>query len=170
MSSEDGSPFKTGLASEVWDTKALLKWTNEVRTCLGTGSSLSDEQVEVVSTLLKRLLDDEKRGNTPSLVFIAKTRFDLLVREILSFGTSHRDQRASLQAMEMQCFAVQRIWRKHFKLSSFVAMIEEERQRRMEEFSLEGVEQDKDGKWIVEDPKPPCFSEKEGSHGFEPGQ
>lgn len=170
-SEEDGSPFKTGPDAEIWDTSALLKWTDEVRVCLGTSSGLSDEQMEVVSTLLQRLLDDEKRGNTPNLRFIAKTRFDLLVREILSFGSNRRVQRPNLQAMEMQCFALQRVWRKHFKLSSFVSMIEEERQRRMEEISLENVDLDhRNGTWNVDDPKPESYSQGEGSIGFEPGQ
>lgn len=169
-SKDAGSAYTKG--GEVWDLESLTRLTDEVRTCLGAGSMLTDEQVEVVGTVMKRLLADDKSGNPQGLSFIAKTRFDMLVRDILAVGMQGKEQRANLEPLEMKSFALQRTWRKHFKASVFNAMIDEERQKILEEVSMKNVtlQPGDAGKWIVEEAKPECYSHTEGSIGFEVGQ
>lgn len=165
-----GSCYTKG--GELWDLSSLTRLTDEVRACLGNGTKLTDEQVEVVYIVIKRLLDDDKIGIPQGLDFIAKTRFDLLVRDILNPGTQSQEVRNIPERLEMRCFALQRTWRRHFKASIFVAMIDEERHKDMEAGSLQRVtlESRKEGKWTVDEAKPESHSHTEGSLEFQAGQ
>lgn len=157
---------------ELWDLTSLVKLTDQVRACLGNGCKLTETQVQGLDTVIERLLDDEKAGHRQGIAFIAKTRFDMLVRDILSPGMQSQELRKFPQTLEMKCFALQRTWRKHFKASIFIPLIDEERQKAMEDISLKNVtlENRTDGRWTVDDAQPESFSHTEGSLDFQPGQ
>jgi len=158
--------------SETWDIPSLTRLTDEVRTCLAAASKLSNNQVEIVDAILTKLLDDEKGGKIPNLVLIAQTRFDLFIRDIVTAACHKQDQLPrNVESMMTHCFAVQKTWRKHFRPSYFVAVVDEERQRNMEDVYLRNVTLNpKDGRWLVENAAPEAHSHTEGSLGFTPGE
>lgn len=158
--------------SDTWDIPSLTRLTDEVRSTLAAGYTLSDNQVEVIEAILKKLADDEKEGKIPDLTMIAQTRFELFIRDIVTAAIHHKvPQMANIESLMTHCFALQKNWRKHFRSSYFVAVIDEERQRELEEVSLRDVTLDaKEGKWIVENAKPETYSHTEGNLGFKPGE
>lgn len=161
------------MSTEEWDIPSLLHLTDAVRTCVSSGSKLSDEQVQFMETVLQKLLDEDKAGKHQSIPFIAQTRIELLARDIVTTGMHNKNPTSdySPDTLELKCFALQRCWRKNFRPSYFVSTIDEERQNAMEEISLKNVTLNpEDGRWTVKDAKSEHYSHTEGTLDFKPGQ